>query len=210
MKESEKPKAKLTDRQQEILAFIEDYVQRHGVPPSIRDIGQKFKIYPRAAHDHLRALERKGVIKRTPLKSRGVQLARKSRTAHQVPGHTIPIVGPIAAGTPILAVENIEGGLVVDTNLFKGNEHFAVEVKGDSMIDDHILEGDYVILRKQSIAERGDVVAVLVDDEVTLKRFYPKGREIELRPANNRLQSLSFAADAVRILGKMVGLVRKV
>jgi len=201
---------KLTDRQQEILEFIEAYVEKHGVPPSVRDIGERFHIYPRAAHDHLRALERKGFIKRTPLKSRSVQLAKKRRLTHLIPGQGVPIVGRIAAGTPILAVENIEGGLVVDKNMFKGDECFAVQVKGDSMIDDHILEGDYVILRKQATAEKGDVVAVLVDEDVTLKRFYPHGREVELRPANQRLQPLRFKADEVQILGKMVGLLRRI
>ncbi|MBI3949922.1 MAG: transcriptional repressor LexA [Acidobacteria bacterium] len=200
---------KLTDRQQEILEFIGTYVEKHGVPPSIRDIGEKFHIYPRAAHDHLRALERKGAIKRTPLKSRSVQVARRHRLTNQASGQTVPIVGRIAAGTPILAVENIEGGLVVDKGLFKGDEYFAVQVKGDSMIDAHILEGDYVILRKQTTAHLGDVVAVLVGEDVTLKRFYPKGREVELRPANNRLRPMRFPADQIQILGKMVGLLRK-
>lgn len=199
----------LTARQQEILEFIETYVEKHGVPPSVRDIGEKFGIYPRAAHDHLRALERKGVIKRTPLKSRSVQLAKKHRLTRLAPEPAVPIVGRIAAGTPILAVENIDGGLVIDKSLFKSDQCFAVQVKGDSMIDDHILEGDYVILRKQATAEKGDVVAVLVDEEVTLKRFYPQGREVELRPANRRLRPLRFKADEIHILGKMVGLVRK-
>jgi repressor LexA len=201
---------KLTERQQEILEFIETYVEQHGVPPSVRDIGEKFHIYPRAAHDHLRALERKGFITRTPLKSRSVQLANKRRLARLTPGQAVPIVGRIAAGTPILAIENIEGGLIVDKDLFKGDESFAVQVRGDSMIEDHIVEGDYVILRKQTTAEKGDVVAVLVDEEVTLKRFYPRGKEVELQPANPRLGSLRFKADEVCILGKMVGLVRKV
>lgn len=200
---------RLTERQQEILAFIETYVEQHGVPPSVRDIGQQFHIYPRAAHDHLRALERKGFIKRTPLKSRSVQLAHRRRPARPTPGQAVPIVGRIAAGTPILAVQNIEGGLIVDKDLFKGDEYFAVQVKGDSMIEDHIVEGDYVILRQQTTAETGDVVAVLVDEEVTLKRLYHRGQEVELRPANQRLRSLQFKADEVCILGKMVGLVRK-
>lgn len=200
---------KLTARQREILEFIEDYVEQHGVPPSVRDIGAKFHIYPRAVHDHLRALERKGVIKRTPFKSRSLQLAKKPALSEAARGRPVPVVGRIAAGTPILAVENIEGGLVIDKELFKGDEFFAVQVKGDSMIEDHIQEGDYVILRRQATAEKGDVVAVLVDDEVTLKRFHSKGRQIELRPANKRLRPLRFGADEVRILGKMVGLVRK-
>jgi len=200
---------KLTARQQEILEFIEAYVETHGVPPSVRDIGAQFHIYPRAAHDHLRALERKGFIKRTPFKSRSVRVAKKRRLATLVRGQAVPIVGRIAAGTPILAVENIEGGLVVDKDLFRGDEFFAVQVKGDSMIDDHILDGDYVILRKQPTAEKGDVVAVLVDEDVTLKRFYPRGQEVELRPANKRLPPLRFKAGEVYILGKMVGLMRR-
>lgn len=137
-------------------------------------------------------------------------MAKKRRLTRSAPGQVVPIVGRIAAGTPILAVENIEGGLVVDKDLFKGDEFFAVQVKGDSMIDDHILDGDYAILRKQTTAEKGDVVAVLVDEEVALKRFYPRGREVELRPANKRLRPLWFKANEVHILGKMVGLVRKI
>jgi repressor LexA len=199
----------LTARQQEILAFIEQYVEQYGVPPSVRDIAEQFHIYPRAAYDHLRALERKGVITRTPLKSRSVQLAKTRSRVSAVSGLPVPIVGHIAAGTPILAVENLMGVLMVDTDLFKGKEYFAVQVQGDSMIEDHILEGDYVILRMQSTANPGDIVAALIEEDVTLKRFYPHGQEIELRPANQRLQPLQLPADAVRILGKMTGLIRK-
>jgi len=204
-----KDETKLTARQQEVLEFIESYMQHHGIPPSVREIGERFKIYPRAAHDHLRALERKGVIQRMPYKSRSVQLIKSPRLSHQSSGATIPIVGQIAAGAPILAVEDIERGFVVDQGLFKGDKLFAVQVKGDSMIEDHILEGDYVILRTQSTAQTGDVVAVLLDEEVTLKGFYPQDGEIELRPANAKLSPSRFKADEVQILGKMVGLIRK-
>jgi repressor LexA len=200
----------LTKRQQEILEFIETYVEEHGVPPSVREVGGRFQIYPRAAHDHLRALERKGFIQRTPLKSRSIQVTKPRSMARSASAQTVPIVGQIAAGTPILAVENVQGELVVDKDLFKGNEFFAVRVNGDSMIEDHILDGDYAILRKQSTAEKGDVVAVLVDEAVTLKRFYPTGSGIKLQPANKRLRPMVVQANQVRILGKMVGLLRKV
>ncbi len=199
----------LTPRQQEILAFIEHYAKRHGVPPSIRDIAEQFGIYPRAAYDHLRALERKGIIIRTPHKSRSVQVAKNRPRIPEANGVPVPIVGRIAAGTPILAVENLTGELMIDTDLFKGHDYFAVRVQGDSMIEDHILEGDYVILRIQSTADPGDVVAALIEEDVTLKHFYPRGEEIELRPANHRLQPLRYPAETVRILGKMVGLIRK-
>jgi repressor LexA len=200
---------RLTERQEQILQFIEAYVEKHGVPPSIREIGDQFHIYPRAAHDHLRALERKGSIKRTPHKSRSVRVSKNRLTSMTPSGQRVPIVGNIAAGMPILAVEHIQGGLVVDKDLFKGDEFFAVQVRGDSMIEDHILDGDFVLLRKQPTADQGDVVAVLIDETVTLKRFFRSDGEVELRPANQNLRPLVFQPDEVSILGKMVGLIRK-
>jgi repressor LexA len=195
----------MTKRQQEILAFIRDFQEKHGFPPSQREIAQHFDITVRAVFDHLKAIEKKGAIKRFAGSSRGIQLidqfpAKKLRR--------VPIVGRIAAGRPILAEENVEDDVVIDGERFSNGAHFVVKVQGDSMIEEHIVDGDLAIIKQQAQVEQGEIAAVEVDGEVTLKKLYRTARGIELRPANKNYHALVVTSGEVRVLGKYCGLIR--
>lgn len=195
----------LTDRQQEILRFVTEYVQKNGYAPSVREIARAFKIgTPKGAADHLKALERKGYI------SRHGRSPRALRILHTPPGapNVIPILGRIAAGHPVFAEENFEGTLELPSDTFARGDVFAVKVKGDSMEGDHIVDGDFAIIKKQQAVANGDIAAVMIENEVTLKRVYVQRNRIELRPSNPKYKSI-FADKNVTILGKMVGLIRK-
>ncbi|MBW1999483.1 MAG: transcriptional repressor LexA [Deltaproteobacteria bacterium] len=197
----------LSCKQEEILKFLIDFNSEHGFPPTVRELCDFFGFKSlNTGHFHLRSLEKKGYIQIHSGKGRGITLTR----AFRLPERGIPVVGRIAAGTPILAVENIEEYL--DMSLFRAEDCFAVQVRGDSMIDAHIQDGDYVIIKIQEQAQNGDIVAALIDDEVTLKYFYRNNNEVRLEAANSKYPPLIFREGDprnFRILGVMVGLVRK-
>lgn len=205
----------LTDRQREIFSFIQAFIKERGYPPSIREIGKHFHIYPRAAFDHLKALERKGYLKRRSLMSRGLEILvfeeYRLRKGSRPLIRDIPVLGRVSAGKPTLAVEHIEETLPLPTEWVNGKEVFLLKVKGDSM-SPYILPGDYVIVRSQPSAENGDVVVTLMGEESTVKRFFKKGRKIELRPDNERWETIRIedGAGEVQILGKVTGVFRKV
>jgi repressor LexA len=202
----------LTARQREVLGFIRTFTERHGAPPTVREIGDRFGFTARAAFDHLRALERKGALHRR------VSDKRVSRTlvlADRGPGRRqaeIPVLGRIAAGTPLFAEENREDSIPVRPEWFarKGEDLFALRVRGESMIDAHIMDGDLVLVRRQDSAQTGDVVAALVDSEATVKRFAREGDAIVLRPEHPTMQPIVVHPGRVdfRILGKVIGLIR--
>lgn len=203
---------KLTARQQQMLNYIEEVVTTTGVPPSIRQIGEALDIRStNGVRSHLKALEKKGYIQRSLRTSRGIaMLDRLKRTTFDTVQNivSIPILGRVTAGTPVLAVENHEGHLQVDPSMVNGHDTFALRVEGDSMIEAGILEGDYVIVRPQSHADNGDiVVALLEDDEVTVKRFYRETNGFRLQPENSRMAPLRVST--LRICGKVMGLVRQ-
>jgi repressor LexA len=196
----------LTNRQKQVLDFINGFLIQNAYPPTVREVADHFGFKsPRAAHDHMRALQRKGYLTTDPRKPRTIKLAGAP------PARGIPLLGRIAAGEPILAVEEADETLDLDPSFFGVGDFFALRVKGDSMIDDHIAEGDMVILRAQRQAAENQVVAVLIGDEVTLKRFHRDHGEVELRPANPKVQPIRVGPDdaELNILGVMVGLVRK-
>ncbi len=199
----------LSSRQDEILRFITEFQSEYNFPPSTREICSHFGFTsPRAAIDHLKALERKGYLQIHSGKSRGITLLKP----HSASMKGIPIVGRIAAGLPVLAMENIEDTLPVERHFFGEEECFAIWVEGDSMIGAHIEDGDCVIVRIREEAENGNIVAALIDNEVTLKYFYQNNGEIELRPANPKYRPIIIKPDEAQpfhILGVMVGLVRK-
>ncbi len=202
---------RLTGRQQEILAFIRQFTQRQGVPPTVREIGERFRVTPRAAFDHLRALERKGYLRRRA--SRG-RTSRALTLAERVgPAREIPILGRIVAGAPLFAEENREGTLPIagPWGGGAGEELFGLRVHGDSMIGAHIVEGDLVVVRRQDHAEPGDIVVALVDGEATVKRFAREGAAVVLRPEHPTLPPIVVrpGEKEVRIVGKVVGLVRE-
>ncbi len=198
----------LTLRQQQILDYIEHEASTTGVPPSIRQIGAALGIRStNGVRMHLQALEKKGYIQRNMRTSRGiVSLDRLQRPASSHDTVPIPILGRVAAGVPILAIENREGTLHVDAHLVKHPEAFALRTEGDSMIGAGILHGDYVVVRPQHSAENGDIVVALLDDEVTVKRFYRENDGIRLQPENPHMAPI--CVPEVYICGKVVALVR--
>jgi repressor LexA len=206
----------LTGRQREVLGFIRTFTMRHGVPPTVREIGDKFQVTPRAAFDHLRALERKGMLQRRPSAgrtSRALTLADAAPRADRV----VPILGRIAAGQPILAEENREGELPIAASALegRGEDVFALRVRGESMIDAHICDGDLVLVRRQDSAQPNDIVVALVesgggDGEATVKRFQRDGERVVLKPEHPTMAPIVVdpRERSVRILGKVIGLLR--
>jgi repressor LexA len=201
----------LTQRQQEVLDFIQSFTEAHGVPPTVREIGARFHVTPRAAFDHLRALERKGYLRRRAAEGR-TSRALTLAGARPSPAREVPILGRIAAGAPLLAEENREGTLPLDPAWLggRGDELFGLRVHGESMINAHIVEGDLVVVRRQDHAQPGDIVVALVDGEATVKRFGRDGQAIVLRPEHPTMAPIVVREGQgdVRILGRVVGLVR--
>ena len=194
----------LTDRQAQVLGFITDYIVGHGYPPAQREIMRRFGIRStRGVSRHLEALEKKGCLART----RG---ARALTVNGLSSSRRIPIVGRVAAGQPILALENIEGTLAIDPRVVPWDGAFFLKVRGDSMIEAGIQDGDFVLVRPQSEAEKGEIVVAIVNDEATVKRFVKKGDRIELHPANPAYSPIEVTekSGAFQIVGKVVALFR--
>jgi repressor LexA len=204
----------MTARQREVLGFIRGFTERHGAPPTVREIGERFGFTARAAFDHLRALERKGMLERritTKRASRTLVLPVR-RGGHRSGRDEIPVLGRIAAGAPLLAVENREDSIPLRPEWLRpqGEEIFALRVRGESMIGAHILDGDFVMVRRQDTAAVGDIVAALIDGEATVKRFARDGGAIALRPENPAMKPIVVGPERhdFRILGKVVGVLR--
>lgn len=198
----------LTPRQREVLDFITECIDARGFPPTLREIGSQFGIRStNGVNDHLKALERKGYLAREDLKSRAL------RPTHAKPVVQVPLIGRVAAGQPVLAVENVESTFKLDQALIgAAGEHFALRVDGESMIEDGIFDGDIVFVRPQSNARAGETVVALVDDEATVKRFYPEGKRVRLQPANASMQPIYVDRDDgrdLRLLGVVVGVYRQ-
>ncbi len=199
----------LTDRQKEILDFISKSIGKRGYPPTLREIGSHFGIKStNGVNDHLRALEKKGYLQREDLKSRALRPIMST-------GQTVdvPILGQIAAGQPLLAVHNYEDTVKVDRFFIgQSREVFALRVKGESMIEAGIHDGDYVFIRKQLEANPGEIVVVMIDNEATCKKYYPEGDTIRFQPANAAMQPIIVRKSdfrAVDILGLVIGVYRK-
>jgi repressor LexA len=196
--------SQLTERQKEIYEFIREKIESRGYGPTVREIGLGFHIKsPNGVMCHLKALEKKGLIKREGFSARAIQLLdRKPHSAG------LPFLGAVAAGTPIHA--NAQDERLEFNDLFGGPNRYVLKVRGQSMIENHIEDGDYVVIRKQETAENGDRVVAMVDNEVTLKRFYKEKDHIRLEPANGRMNPIivDSTRDA-RILGVLVGVMRK-
>ena len=202
-------KGRLTQRQQSVFDFVVGYIDRHGYPPSIREIGAAFGISSlRGVTVHLDALEKKGFIRREST-SRSIQILRPHASPDGSAFLRVPILGTIAAGTPLLAVENIEGEMSVPRAMLGGTEGgFLLRVRGDSMTGAHIMDGDLVVIRPQQTAENGDLVAALLGDEATVKRFRIEGQEASLVPANPAYQPIPLRSADVMLIGRVVGLLR--
>ncbi len=195
----------LTTKQQKIYNFICNHIQSSGYPPTIRDICRKFKISsPNGVMCHLKALEKKGKINRNPNLSRGITI-----DGVNAGGFSLPMLGVVAAGKAIEAVEQDERLELKD--LFPKEKTFALKVRGNSMIDGHIADGDYVLIHKTESADNGSKVVAMVEKAMTLKKYYKRKEYIELQPMNSTMSSIKVdpAAQDVRILGVLVGVVRK-
>ena len=207
----------LTGRQQEIWSFLTSYVDEHGYPPTVREIGEAVGLAsPSTVHAHLANLERAGLIKRDPTKPRALELRRdpKPEPTHAAAPddvHRLPLVGEIAAGGPLLAEQNVEDYLAVPEPLARGGEEFLLRVKGDSMVDAGILEGDIVVVRREQTARDGEIVVALAGedetaDEATVKRYFRENGRIRLQPENETMEPIY--ADHVQILGIVTGVFR--
>jgi repressor LexA len=198
----------VTARQQRILDFIKRTVQERGYPPTVREIGEAVGLTSSSSvHAQLENLQRQGLVRRDPSKPRAMELSGSVRKS----GVAVPLLGKISAGAPILAEENIEDYLVLPTGYAGEDEHFALRVSGDSMIQAGILDGDVVVVRRQDRADEGDIVAALLpgpaEDEATVKRFHREDGQVVLVPENPTMQP--FVITGGSILGKVVAVLRK-
>jgi repressor LexA len=208
------PDVTLTARQREILEYIDESMRNRGYPPSVREIGTAVGLTsPSTVHNHLNTLQRLGFIRRNPTKPRAIEVRLDSLTGAPVdrrPVRHVPVVGDVAAGTDVLAQENIEETMPVPADLTGDGDLFILRVRGDSMIEAGILDGDLVVARSQPTAEKGDVVvAGIPGDEATVKTYNRRGQTIVLEPANARLSPMEFPPDEVTIFGKVVTVMRR-
>ncbi len=203
-RESEK---KLTDKQDLILNFIRDKIRDSGFPPTVREIGDHFEITVKGAYDHLKAIEKKGYIRTEQNKSRAIVIIDDEEREISANALSIPLLGRIAAGAPLLAEENIEEYLSFPADMFSTGEYFALYVRGDSMTGGGIFNGDIAIIRKQSSALNGEVVAALIDDEATLKTFKMDGGRVQLVAQNPAYKPI--VPENLTILGKLAAVFRR-
>jgi repressor LexA len=196
--------SQLTERQREIYDFIRVKIEDRGYGPTVREIGEAFDIKsPNGVMCHLKALEKKGLIKREEHAARAIQLV-----AHRRPAEGLPFLGTVAAGIPLPAIEQSERMQFDD--VFGGPNRFVLQVRGNSMIENHIEDGDYVVIKKQETAENGERVVAMIDNEVTLKKFFKERDHIRLEPANGNMAPIIVDATRdTRVLGVLVGVLRK-
>jgi len=221
----------LTKRQKEVLEYIRNSIEKEGYPPTIREIGAALSMRStNGVNDHLKALERKGFIERNVSKSRAIMLTdagveatgegqvvmggQPSGERDDIETIDVPMLGAIAAGQPIAAIEDADNHVRMDMGMLggRGGDIFALSVSGESMIEDGICDGDTIFVRRQSVAARGEIVAVMVDGAATVKRFFPEGDRVRLEPANAAMSPIYLSAQDAResaILGKVVGLYRR-
>jgi repressor LexA len=201
----------LTPVQEKVFKFLKDHLQEKGFPPTLREIASHFGLQgPKAPQKTLNILERKGYVRKIPGGSRAIEVLRPppARLTQILP---VPIVGRVQAGEPILAVENIEGYINLDRSLVSSGDVFLLRVQGDSMIDAHIQDGDFALVKPQPNAENGEIVVALIEDEATIKRIFKKRDLIRFEPANPKMEPIVVkkGEKKVTIVGKVVGIFRK-
>jgi repressor LexA len=196
-----------TERQKEVLGFIAGYLQTHTYPPTIREVADFFSISVKGASDHLSALKKKGFLKQNEKKSRTMELI-KAGTEKPEDFTEIPVLGTVAAGRPVLAVENMEGSIRLPLTLLrKGRKYFALRVKGDSMEEAGIKDGDTAIIEHQNVVQNGEIAVVMLDEAATLKTFYRESTRIKLQPENSKYSPIYCSRD-VRVLGRLAHIFR--
>ena len=206
----------ITERQQRVLTFIEEYFEKEGLPPTVREVadGLGFKSV-NGVREHLRLIEKKGFVELRKGVARGIFLVKKPQQSSasivpEAPSTSLPIIGKVSAGTPIVCEENIEGSIYVDQDLFHGNNQFIFRVDGESMLEAGIFDSDFVIIERQQVARDGEIVVVQLNGEITLKTFFKKEDHIVLHPENQFYSDIIVQPfDSFQIVGKMVGLIRK-
>ena len=205
----------LTKRQREIFEFIRKYSAKYGYPPTVRDIGKAVGLASSSTvHAHLSNLEKIGLLRRDPSKPRAIELLDRAMGSavdsvrHIVRPESLPLVGSVAAGAPVLAEENIEDYVAVPTLAGGEDGQYLLRIRGDSMKDAGILEGDLVVVREQSTAQNGDIIVALLGEEATVKRFYREPDHIRLQPENQAMDPIR--SKEVKVLGRVVGLLRAV
>ena len=206
----------LTKRQQQTLEFIRKSIEERGYPPTLREIGESMGIRStNGVNDHLRALERKGYLRREDMKSRALKLVEEEVEVEPSSDDlvSVHILGRVAAGLPLLAEEHVVDTVKVDRMLVRGGRDvFGLKVSGDSMIEAGILNGDYIFVRKQSTADRGDIVVALIGDEATVKYYYPEKDYVRFQPANAQMAPILVRSSDFRstmLLGKVIGVFRR-
>ena len=198
---------KISAKQQEILEYIKETILKKGYPPAVREICEAVNLKSTSSvHSHLETLEENGYIRRDPTKPRAIEILDDHFNLTRREVANIPLIGSVAAGQPILAQENIENYFPVPVDLIPNQEAFILKVKGESMINAGILDGDHIIVAQQETADNGDIVVALLDDSATVKRFYRENSQIRLQPENDTMEPI-YATD-VQILGTVVGLLR--
>jgi repressor LexA len=195
----------LTEKQAHVLACIAQWIRDQGYPPTFQELAQELHLTEKNARDYVLILERKGYLRRQPNVARGITLVQQPM---REPLQEIPLVGRVMAGKPVEVFEDHQP-ILVPPMLLRAGTHFAMEVRGDSMIDDGIREGDLVIVQQQAVPNNGDTVVAVVHGEATIKRFYRRGAIVELRPANAQMTALQVDAQDVEIKGVVAGLIRK-
>ena len=204
----------LTPRQREILNVISQSMQDRGYPPSVREIGEAVGLNsPSTVHNHLNTIQKMGFLRRDPTKPRAIEVRFDTNSEvamERRPSRHVPLIGDVAAGTGVLAQENVEDLIPLPTDFTGEGELFMLRVRGDSMIEAGILDGDFVVARQQTVAENGDiVVAGIPGDEATIKTFKKSGNNITLVPSNSSMKPMVFTSDEVQIYGILVTVMRK-
>lgn len=197
----------LSRRQMDILEYIKRVIRQKGYPPSVREIGDAVGLLSSSTvHGHLQTLEEKGYIRRDPTKPRAIEILDSASDINEKKTVLVPIVGRVTAGQPILAQENVEDTFPLPADLVNSDNVFMLRVKGESMIEAGILDGDLILVRQQNVARNGEIVVALIGDEATVKRFYREKTLVRLQPENSMMEPI-YSQD-VTILGKVIGVFR--
>jgi len=198
---------KISDKQREILEYIKETILKKGYPPTVREICETVRLKSTSSvHSHLEQLEKNGYIRRDPTKPRTIEIIDDTFNLTRREVVNVPLLGTVAAGAPILAEENIENYFPIPVEMLPNKETFMLNVKGDSMIEAGIFNGDRVIVEQTDVAQNGDIVVALVDDSATVKRFYKEDGHYRLQPENASMEPI--IVEEVQILGRVIGLLR--
>ena len=197
----------LTQRQRETLDFIRTFLKENGFPPTVREVAQRFGISVKGSYDHIKALEKKGFLQGHLGRSRAIRLVRSAEDPEPT-NRQVPILGSVAAGSPLFAEENLEGSVDVPAAMLSSQgDYFALHVRGDSMVNAGILDGDLAVIRHQNTAENGQIVVAMVEDSVTLKRLFIESNRVQLKAENEDYPPIY--TQNVRILGRLACVIRK-